>query len=603
MTKRKTKLNITRMAALVLALFVLVPLLPVTAAENSCGDNLTWSYSAGTLTITGSGEMDDYRDGGFAPWYEFRENIIKVNLPEGLTSVGNFAFIGCSNLKMISIPDKVLNIGSYAFASCKKLTSVKIGAAVRVIGESAFYNCYAINVISLPYGVEEIGSSAFYRCESLTAIKIHHNVKKMGTSVFAYCKSLVRAEIDAPLKKLPAWTFYGCKILSEVSLKETIEDIENNAFKECDILAGVFYPSDEGSRAEEIEDKITADVPTFGVSGNLSSGTIPDSTTAGSFEEIDSNTGTQTNITVWRDSDIFMEYSVTRDVVNGAFSDKYTVTFQLTLEKQSAWDKAIEQLTKSINSLKDQIGKDQFTLKVYLKNDAKTSKKLTDLITGVNVKVEVMSATGSVWRVNGMDLVEKEDIVEAAPPPHDFSHTVQDASQEIKDKVGTDDCFELTFTESMEEKAEILVQLPPTTADKDSNAFLYQVEENGDTTRLQAVKVDNDGVAHFYLANTDKDTQYVVGVNVPGEKTDDVIIPDELLDRDTMNAITRLEQIEFVATGRREVNGLGLGEIMIFTFVGLALTMIVVGVVMFFWNKKRLERENAARRMQAKQEN
>ncbi len=583
-----------------MALFVLLPLLPVpaAAADNSCGDNLTWSYSAGTLTITGSGDMYDYRDGVFAPWYPFRESIVKVSLPQGLTSIGEFAFLECENLQSVSIPDQVRSIGAYAFASCESLTSVGLGSNLQVLGTSAFHDCFALSAISLPYSLQQIGSNAFYRCQSLNAVLIPRNVISMGTSVFAHCTSLVRAEIDAPLTELPAWTFFGCTMLTEISLKETVKEIEENAFKECEILAEVHYPSENAEQVQKIENQIAQDVPSFPYAGTMSDTQMHDSTTGGKFEPQEDDAGVQTNITVWHNADYVLKSEVSRKMENGAFLNKYTVSLQLTLESQSAWDAALEQLKSAASSLKDYIGKDTYTIKVYLKNDAALSDKLIKLLAGADVKLEVMSATGSVWRVHCLNLTVKEDTIEAAPPPHDFSHTVQDASPEVKEQIGTDDCYELTFEESMDDKAEILVQLPPTTASEGSTAYLYQIEEDGEHTRLQATVVEQNGTAHFYLANTDKDTQYVIGVNVPNETVDDIIIPDELISTDRFSAIARLEEIEYVSTGKRELNGLGLGEIMMFTLVGLALTVVVVGVVMFFWNKKRLEQQNAMRRME-----
>ncbi len=591
MAKTQLKLNISRTVATVLLLFaMLLPLIPVkvgAAASGSCGDHLSWTYNAGTLTITGSGDMQNYYDGFFAPWHEFREDIIKVNLPEGLTSIGSFAFIGCKNIKSISIPDSVTSISHYAFASCEKLASVKLSNQLKIIGDSAFYNCIALNALTLPYDLREIGSKAFYRCESLSAVKIHRNLTTLGTSAFAYCTSLVRAEIDAPLAALPSWTFFGCHMLTDLSIAEAVEEIEDKAFESCDNLTNVYCPV-EKEQSDSLKEQISADVSSFDRIGVISSASIPNVSTGGSYTENEDHIATRTNITVWRDSYVWLEYSIQNVLTDGKLTGS-SVVLQLTLEQQSAWNTAIEQLSATLTKLKDDIADNTYTLKVYLKNDATLAKSLTDLMTGRNVKMEIMSASGSVWRVNGADLVVKEDIIEAAPPVHDFSHTVVESDQDTKDKLGTDDCFDLNFSESMENKAEILVQLPPTAAGQGSNAFLYQVEENGEHTRLQGVTVDNDAVAHFYLASTDKDTQYVIGVNVPGEDTKDVIIPDELL-TEYNNALARLEEIEYVATGKREVAGLGLSQIMVITFIILGVCIIVIGVVMFFWNKKRLAR-------------
>ncbi len=595
MAKKMLKLNIFRVTASVLLLLAMVlPLFVVNAGaatSGSCGEGLSWSFSAGTLTITGSGVMSDYRDGAFAPWYDLRGDIIRIELPQGLSTIGDFAFIECKNLRSVSIPDTVTEIGSYAFAACEKLTSVKLSNSLQVIGTSAFYNCYAISSITLPYGLREIGSSAFYRCESLPAIKIPVNVQSLGTSVFAYCKNLIRAEIDAPIKEIPAWTFFGCSMLVEVSMQKTVDDIENNAFTDCEVLTNVYHPA-EPEKVEDLEQKVIESLPSFEFSGNVTDGAMSDSSTSGRYTENDDDTATQTNVTVWHDSTMTLEYSVSSTFAEGGMANaKKSVGLKLTLESNSAWELAVTQLRQTLTLLKQLIGDGEFSLKIYLKNDASLSKSLTDLMAGRNVKLEIMSASGSVWRVNGKDLVIKEDVVEAAPPKHDFSYTVKDAAEDTKTRLGTALCYELTFSESMENKAEILIQLPPSAAVRGSNAYLYQIEDNGEHTRLQGVRVDNEAIAHFYLASTDKGTRYVIGIDVPSENADDVIIPDELL-KDYNDALLRLEEIEYVATGKREIAGMGLGQIMVLTFVIIAILIVVVGVIMFFLNKKRLAKQN-----------
>ncbi|MGM9599432.1 MAG: leucine-rich repeat domain-containing protein [Faecousia sp.] len=111
-----------RIFSLLLCGVMLLSLLPQTmlftsAATGSCGDSLQWSYSSGTLTITGSGPMDDFaRDN--APWVSCRESVNTVILPDGLTSIGNCAFYSFTRLTKITIPSTVTSIGSSAFAGC-----------------------------------------------------------------------------------------------------------------------------------------------------------------------------------------------------------------------------------------------------------------------------------------------------------------------------------------------------------------------------------------------------------------------------------------------------------------------------------------------------
>lgn len=95
------------------------------AAENSCGDNLTWSYDedACTLTISGSGAMWDYAASGenLPPWLDYCRDIEVLVLEEGVTTIGAYAFIGCRNLYSVSLPSTLTTIGAKAFRDSDEL--------------------------------------------------------------------------------------------------------------------------------------------------------------------------------------------------------------------------------------------------------------------------------------------------------------------------------------------------------------------------------------------------------------------------------------------------------------------------------------------------
>ena len=133
-------------------------------ASGTCGDNLSWTltengeatvtwadgstgHTALTLTITGSGNMADYTD-DTQPWSSDRQSITRVTLPDGLTSIGNYAFSSCYNVKSISIPALVTRIGQNAFgvlgsrASSCTVTFAE-GSQLTSIGANAFYGVNA----------------------------------------------------------------------------------------------------------------------------------------------------------------------------------------------------------------------------------------------------------------------------------------------------------------------------------------------------------------------------------------------------------------------------------------------------------------------------
>ncbi|MBQ5969670.1 MAG: leucine-rich repeat domain-containing protein [Clostridia bacterium] len=143
------------------------------------GDNVTWTLdSDGTLTIQGTGEMKDYSYMDYndtyvtdAPWGKpYYDQIKKVVIQSGVTSIGDDAFFGCSGLTSVTIPDSVTSIGDWAFAFCSSLTSVTIPDSVTSIDNYAFFGCRSLTSVTIPDSVTSIGDDAFFGCSSLTDV-------------------------------------------------------------------------------------------------------------------------------------------------------------------------------------------------------------------------------------------------------------------------------------------------------------------------------------------------------------------------------------------------------------------------------------------------
>ena len=118
--------------SVVFVLFMLsfMPVIANAASSGNCGadgDNVTWMLDdAGTLTISGTGDMEDYRSSYNIPWYGSRSSITNVIIEEGVTSIGNYVFDRCGSLTSVTIPGSVTSIGSSAFSNCSSLDSVYI---------------------------------------------------------------------------------------------------------------------------------------------------------------------------------------------------------------------------------------------------------------------------------------------------------------------------------------------------------------------------------------------------------------------------------------------------------------------------------------------
>lgn len=117
------------------------------------------------------------------------KDIVSIRIPDGVTDIGNYAFMQCSSLNSIKLPDSVVNIGEYAFYGCFTLTSINIPDSILRIGDHAFGFC-ELNYIYIPYGVTSIGDYTFSNCKSLISIHIPDSVINIGDSVFEECYNL-----------------------------------------------------------------------------------------------------------------------------------------------------------------------------------------------------------------------------------------------------------------------------------------------------------------------------------------------------------------------------------------------------------------------------
>ncbi len=198
-------------------------------------DGLAWEISDdGVLTISGSGPMADY--GWFgdeaAPWREYYFDILSVVIEEGVTSIGNMAFYGCTRLTQpVEIPDSVTGIGEEAFRECKALTGVKIGSGVSSIPRGCFWDCHALADVQLPAGLSLIGDGAFRECTSLENIILPDGLTEIGANAFGGCTALTGIAIPSSVTKIDSLAFSLCTALSgTVTLPAALEDIGYNIF-------------------------------------------------------------------------------------------------------------------------------------------------------------------------------------------------------------------------------------------------------------------------------------------------------------------------------------------------------------------------------------
>ncbi|MCD8148252.1 MAG: leucine-rich repeat protein [Clostridiales bacterium] len=212
-------------------------------ASGTCGDSLTWVLgSNGTLIISGTGAMKDWSKASSVPWYDYIDSITSVSISENVTSIGDYAFYGCTGLTSVTIPDIVTSIGSYAFYNCKSLVSVTIPNGVSSISSYMFYGCTGLTSVSISKSATSIGSYAFYKCTSLTSIDIPESVTSIGGSVFYGCTSLTSVNIPDGVTSIGYSLFRGCTSLTSVDIPDSVTSIGEYAFYNCTSLTSVNIP-------------------------------------------------------------------------------------------------------------------------------------------------------------------------------------------------------------------------------------------------------------------------------------------------------------------------------------------------------------------------
>jgi len=264
--------------------------------SGKCGENVNYTLNSatGVLTLSGSGQTNDYETTE-SPFYlskvikqivigngvtSIGENLFR-NLPklEGISiassveSIGTFA--DCTALQSITIPHSVTAIAPGAFAHCQGLSSITVESGnavydsrggcnavietesntlvagcketvipntVKVIGEAAFYGFEDLTEISIPNGVTQIGKTAFCKCTGLTSMKLPDSVTAIGAYAFDGDAALESINFPDSLTEIGSQAFYGCKSLRNITIPDSVTQIGSFAFYDCDALTSITIP-------------------------------------------------------------------------------------------------------------------------------------------------------------------------------------------------------------------------------------------------------------------------------------------------------------------------------------------------------------------------
>lgn len=221
-----------RLLSILLVLLMALTLLPLGALaddNNKCGENLTWEFADGILTISGTGDMYDYSEDYLAPWNEHCLEITNVTISGGVTSIGSYAFCYCS-VKSITLPFGLKHIGISAFFYCPNIQQIKIPDSVEYIDPYAFSCCKGLHTVQLPASLTLISEELFAECDNLRNLSIPDTVTEIGANAFSKCTEFSLTGLPSSIKSIGAAAFANCGNIESLALPGTLESIGEAAF-------------------------------------------------------------------------------------------------------------------------------------------------------------------------------------------------------------------------------------------------------------------------------------------------------------------------------------------------------------------------------------
>ena len=204
-------------------------------------------------------------------------------IPNGVTTISNYAFYSCDSLTSVVIPDSVTTIGNGAFRDCTSLTSVVIPDSVTTIGNYAFAYCDSLTSIAIPDSVTSIDHFAFAYCDSLTSVAIPSSVTTIGNYAFCNCGSLTSIKIPNSVTSIGDYAFQNCISLISVVIPNSVTAIGEGALSYCDSLTSIEVSENNEHYADVDGNLYTIDLKTlvqYAIGKKDTSFTILDSVTA-----------------------------------------------------------------------------------------------------------------------------------------------------------------------------------------------------------------------------------------------------------------------------------------------------------------------------------
>ncbi|MBR3836235.1 MAG: leucine-rich repeat protein [Clostridia bacterium] len=247
-----------------------------TVMSGSCGENAEWVYDAEAfkLTISGTGTVNDY-----SGWEGFKSEIKNIEISNGITKIGFYAFDSCTSLVSIELADSLVSIREGAFYNCTNLQSIEIPDGITKLEAYTFSGCTSLEKVIIPDSVVNVDKNAFKETASLsdvyykgdvadwcamsfnesifsTGVNLYINgalienlvipdgITTIGDYTFSFCTSLKSVEMPKSLTRIGKGAFYNCTKLQSIEIPESVTSIGDNAFNFMETVTDVYYTGD-----------------------------------------------------------------------------------------------------------------------------------------------------------------------------------------------------------------------------------------------------------------------------------------------------------------------------------------------------------------------
>ena len=290
---RQRKQIIRKIAALGISAVMLVgsafsPTAPIYLSGNITANAETYTFGDFEYSVKSDNtvEITKYKDSTNDTFVTIPSEINSYSV----TSIGRYAFDGCTGLQSVNVPDSVISIGDGAFSNCSGLRNVNISNGVVNIGSYAFHKCIRIISIDVPESVSSIGMCAFAGCTLLANINIPENLTSVGEKIldktawydnqpdgvvyagnvlysykgtmttgtsinikdgirfilayaFKDCVNLTNISLPDSVISIGYDAFYGCTGLQSINIPDGVQKIAGNTFYQCKTLNNIKFPN------------------------------------------------------------------------------------------------------------------------------------------------------------------------------------------------------------------------------------------------------------------------------------------------------------------------------------------------------------------------